>query len=299
MVTGTGALGWPRPPGASAMPSGAVPSVPGVASFKRALFGYRRGEVDRAIAEGEGKLEQARERIELQGAEIEARGIQLAGRERRIDELERVATALSERVVERSRELQRLQAELARVREESDVHVESLTALMGELEDVRRQARGQATRIRLKALREAAELSERVAELTRRPGEVRERLVEALTEAVARIGAEDEVAEVALSNGNGNGRAERDPADLFNGLIEVEIGPLRDFSQLVGFEDAAKSIAATSEISVKRFSEGRATLAVSLDEPVALLRELEERCDLEFRVRDLRADRVILDVDDE
>jgi hypothetical protein len=279
------------------MPSGAVPSVPVVATFKRALFGYRRGEVDRAIAEHEGTLAQARERIELQGAEIEAHGIELAGRERRIDELERVATALSERVVERSRELQRLQAELARVREESDVHVESLMALMGELEEVRRQARGQATRIRLKALREAAELSERVGELTRRPGEVRERLVEALTEAVARIGREDELAETVLSNGNGH--AERDAADLFNGLIEVEIGPLRDFSQLVGFEDAAKSIAATSEISVKRFSEGRATLAVSLCEPVALLRELEERCHLEFRVRDTRADRVVLDVDDE
>jgi hypothetical protein len=35
---------------------------------------------------------------------------------------------------------------------------------------------------------------------------------------------------------------------------------------------------------------------MSLSEPVALLRELEERSDLEFVVRDMRRDRVILDV---
>ena len=63
------------------------------------------------------------------------------------------------------------------------------------------------------------------------------------------------------------------------------------------FEDAARSIGATSEISIKRFSEGRATMAVQLREPVALLRELEERCDLEFVIRDTRRDRVVLDVD--
>ena len=63
------------------------------------------------------------------------------------------------------------------------------------------------------------------------------------------------------------------------------------------FEDAARSIGATSEISIKRFSEGRAQMAVQLREPVALLRELEERCDLEFVVRDMRRDSVVLDVD--
>jgi hypothetical protein len=37
-------------------------------------------------------------------------------------------------------------------------------------------------------------------------------------------------------------------------------------------------------------------MAVQLREPVALLRELEERCDLEFVVRDMRRDRLVLDV---
>ena len=80
-------------------------------------------------------------------------------------------------------------------------------------------------------------------------------------------------------------------------MVEVEIGPFADFSQLVGFEDAARSIAATTELSIRRFSAGRATLAMNLKEPVELLRELEERCDLELRIRDQRPGRVVLDVD--
>lgn len=223
---------------------------------------------------------------------IASQGAQLQVCARRNGELERVADLLSERVVERGRELRRVRAELA----ERDDGVAAISALMRELEEVRRTARGQATRIRLVALREAAALSERIGELTERPEEIRERLLEALAEAVARIGDEEAVEEAAAAtNGRMNGHREVE-GDLFEGMIEVEIGPLADFSQLVGFEDAAKSIAATSGISVKRFSEGRATLEMSLKEPVALLRELEERCDLELVVRDTRSDRVVLDV---
>ena len=96
-----------------------------------------------------------------------------------------------------------------------------------------------------------------------------------------------------------NGHVERDPEELFQGLVHVEVGPLSDFSQLVLFEDAANGIGATSEISVTRFSDGRATLAMRLQEPVELLRELEERCDLEFKVRSQKSDHVVLDVDEE
>jgi hypothetical protein len=242
--------------------------------------------VDAEIAELEA-------RTQLQEAEIQARSAELSERGRRIDELERVATRLSERVVEREGELRRLRGELARVSGAQDAQLATMTALLGELEDVRRTARGQATRIRLGALREAAELSERVAEMTSRPAGMRERILDALTEAIARIGGEEEPAQVEASS---NGHGAVDAKDLFSGLIEVEIGPLSDFSQLVGFEDAAKSIGATADISVTRFSEGRATLELELAEPVELLRELEERCDLEFVIRDQRKDRVVLDV---
>jgi hypothetical protein len=209
-------------------------------------------------------------------------------------------------VVERERELRRLRAELAGLREQSDERMQSLAKLAEELERIRAQARGQATRIRLRALRDAAEISERVSEMARRPASMREKVLDSIAEAIKRIGgdeaSEDEELELEeeplRAVGEHNGHEARE-GELFEGLVEVEVGPLDDFSQLVLIEDAAKSIAATSEISVEKFSEGRATLAVSLSEPVELLRELEERCDLEFRVRDMRKDRLILDVDDE
>ena len=90
----------------------------------------------------------------------------------------------------------------------------------------------------------------------------------------------------------------RRPRELFEGQVRLEIGPLGDFSQLVGFEDAVGQLGAP-EISVERFSEGRATLAMNLDEPVELLRELEERSPLEFHVRRTADDNLILDVDDD
>ena len=79
--------------------------------------------------------------------------------------------------------------------------------------------------------------------------------------------------------------------------ISVDIGPFADFSQLVRFEDAANAIGATGDISIKRFSGGRAQIDVALSEPVDLLRELEENCDLEFRVRSQNDDSLVLDVD--
>ena len=50
---------------------------------------------------------------------------------------------------------------------------------------------------------------------------------------------------------------------------------MSDFSQLVGFEDAAGGIGSMSEISVTRFTQGRATLAMRFKQPVELLDELE------------------------
>jgi YtoQ family protein len=67
---------------------------------------------------------------------------------------------------------------------------------------------------------------------------------------------------------------------------------------VVRFEDAASSIGGTGDISIKRFSGGRARIDVALSEPVDLLRELEESCELDFRVRSQNGDEIVLDVDD-
>ena len=212
-----------------------------------------------------------------------------------------MSARLGIRVVERERELREAREELADTHARAEADTRALIALGRQLDEIRSQARGQATRIRMRALQDAAQLSDRLTELARRPGDAGGgKLIETLEDTVRRLGDGEEVdieapfAEAAASNGHAPGT---EPEDLFEGLVHVEVGPLRDFSQLVLFEDAARSIGATSEISIKRFSEGRATMAVQLREPVALLRELEERCDLEFVIRDTRRDRVVLDVE--
>ncbi len=217
----------------------------------------------------------------------------LDDRRQRVDHLEGVCDRLSRHVVERERELARSGAELERLRAEGSQATEALVTLAEDLEAVRSQARGQATRIRLRALRDAAELSERITECTRRPVEAREGMLSEIHEALERIGVEDAEPDPAPPDA---GFGVRPAADMFDGRIEIEVGPLNDFSQLVGFEDAAGGITATSEISVKRFAQGRATLEMKLAEPVELLEELEQRSPFEFRVRDRRFDRLVLDV---
>ena len=181
---------------------------------------------------------------------------------------------LCDRIVARGRELTAARAELGRVKAETRGELDRLAAMSEQIEAVRSQARGQATRIRLRALRDAAELSERAAEAADRPSVARDRLLDSLHEAIARISSAEDEAEPAAPAPGGDG--------VFAGRVEVEVGPLEDFAQLVGFEDAAGQIAATSEISVKRFASGRATLEMKLDGPVELLRELEERAPFEF-----------------
>ncbi len=275
--------------------------------FKRSLLGYRPRAVDEAIANREAALEEAKaklsgaeSRIGERDAELAARHAELERGERRIHELDQVSARLAERVVGRERELREVRAELARAGERGDESLRVLTALADDLETVRRQARGQATRIRLRALRDAAELTQRVGELERHPGEAREGLIESLQEAIRQVGVhseEEEAPDLAGLIAAANGHEEREPGELFEGLVEVDVGPLSDFSQLVGFEDAAGGIGAMSEISVRRFKQGRATLAMRFKQPVELLRELEERAPFVFKVRDKRSDRVVLDVD--
>ncbi len=219
--------------------------------FRRAFLGYRRAEVDAAIA----------------------------ARDARIGELELETRSLSGMFLGREREIESLRESLTEANARHDRSLRSLETVAMRVEEIHAQARGQATRIRMKALGDAVQIHQRVKEIA-----------EAIEIEPAANGADPVVVE---------GGARREGSEIFEGLVEVEIGPLGDFSQLVGFEDAAGGIGATSEISVRRFSEGRATLAMRLDEPVALLRELEERAPMEFRVRRTEGDRVVLDLDDE
>ena len=281
--------------------------------FRKSLFGYKPGDVHQAIDVRDSAIvardEMLRElgdrataaetRAAAERAESQARRTEAAHAAMRLQELEQVSARLATMVVDRDRELRRVRTELKVALERDDAAIRAFGAIAEDLETVRRQGRRQATRIRLRALREAAELAERVSELEQGEGEARGRLIERLEEAIERVGVEvDSEQEELAAHADSNGHAERDPGVLFDGMVEVEVGPLSDFSQLVGFEDAAGAIGATSEISVKRFTQGRATLAMRFKHPVELLRELEERAPFEFVVRDTRADRVVLDLDE-
>jgi len=280
--------------------------------FRKCLFGYRPHAVheaiearDVAIEARDVALQEAGERmaaVEAQAgaerAELEVRRAEAGSATRRIQELERVSARLATMVVDRDKELRRIRAELQDALERDDEGVRALTVLADDLEMVRRQARTQATRMRLRALREVAAVAQRLADVERAGGDASERLIRCLQEAIERVGVKVDWEEDPAMQAGANGHAEREAGGLFDGLVEVEVGPLSDFSQLVGFEDAAGEIGASSEISVKRFTQGRATLAMRFKHPVELLRELEERAPFEFRVRDMRSNRIVLDLDE-
>lgn len=252
------------------MASGDTSTVPRMGSFKRALFGYRRSDVEAALA-----VRDARSwALERDAEEALNRWRGAADTAARAEE---ELSSLSAMVIEREREIRGLHERLLEANERHDRSIASLETVSSKLGEIQAQARGQATRIRMKALREAVEVGRRAQELNQAQAD----------------------ADVAAPQAHGVGPIEQAAQNLFEGLVKVEIGPLDDFSQLVGFEDAAGQIDATSDISVERFSEGRATLSMRLNEPVELLRELEERSPLEFRVRRSADDNLILDIDDD
>jgi hypothetical protein len=236
------------------MASEGTSTVPRMASFKRALLGYRRDEVDAAMSARDAAISAVEHHASTADGEL---------------------ASLSGMVIEREREIRGLTERLQEADARHERSIVSLHAVSERLEEIQSQARGQATRIRMKALREAVEVSRRTQELS----EVHE----------SSTNGAEQVAPASTEAALGQ---------LFEGLIKLEIGPLGDFSQLVGFENAVGRLGA-SEISVERFSEGRATLSMRLDEPVDLLRELEENAPFDFNIRRTADDNLVLDVDDD
>ena len=91
-----------------------------MASFQRSLLGYRRRDVDVALAACDREIKALNDCLtgaEMELAEavaaLESRRRELARHAVRIAELDRIGTLLAERVVERQRELRVARAELA------------------------------------------------------------------------------------------------------------------------------------------------------------------------------------------
>lgn len=229
----------------------------GVERFRRTARGYDPAQVDAAIA----------------------------ARDARLARLEREAEQLAERVVERERRIEALEA--------GEGSGRSAGMLSKGLEEIYGAARRQATRIRMKALEDAVQAAERVTELSRLRDELTARVSELAGAAGIRLGEDEERPAIGTEPAGPPARR------AYSGPVEVEVGPLKDFSQLTGFEDAASGIDGAGEIKVRRFAKGRATVSLNLDSPIELLRELEERAPFEFKVRDTRRDRLVLEVDDD
>jgi hypothetical protein len=276
-------------------------------SFRWALLGYQRPEVDAALVARDSHIAGLEGQSAVLGERNAALESQALIQAQAIANHEADLTALSGMVIERERTIRDLTERLEEANACHDRSIASLDAVSARLEDLQAQARGQATRIRMKALREAVEVSKRVQELNDVEGGAEAEGADevAAPDIAAEAAAVEEAAPVPSANGstNGNGHAPAEPdaswePGLYEGKVRLEIGPLGDFSQLVGFEDAVGRLGAT-DISVERFSEGRATFSMRLAEPTDLLRELEDLSILDFKVRHTAPDNLILDVDDE
>jgi hypothetical protein len=213
----------------------------------------------------------------LRGYDPEEVDATIQARDARLARLEREAQRLAERVVEREK---RLQDALKRP---------MAAAVTKGVEEIYGQARRQATRIRMKALEDAVQMADRVTELSGLRDELGARVSELADVAKERLGIEEDRPAVGTEPAG---------AGIYAGQVEVEIGPLNDFAQLTGFEDAAAGIDGASEIKVKRFSGGRAWVSMNLENPIDLLRALEEKAPFDFVVRDTRRNGLVLDVDE-
>lgn len=263
--------------------------------FRRALLGYRCEEVDTELDSVAQRAYQAQERASAADQEL---------------------LLMSEMLISREREIADVRAQLERAQERHDRSLRSLEVLARQIDELHAQARGQATRIRMKALNDAVKVSERaggalgaIKEIEDAAAGLRQSAASEVDSATSSpgthsglraVGAEDEDFEempITIHKASDDA-AEVDPG-MYEGSVEVEIGPLGDFSQLLGFETAAGSLRGLDEISVRRFAGGRATLGLRLGEPIELLRELEELAPFEFRVRQTGGDRLVLDIEDE
>jgi hypothetical protein len=223
-------------------------------------------------------------------------------RDERLVRLEREAKALAQRVIDAERRIQAMQGrkggadDVAGQPGAEDDSSGPIGAVARRIEEVHAQARRQATRIRMAALEDAVQITDRISELTKLREELSGRVSELAGMAGIKLGAgEGDEATFGRATAASNGAP---PDGVYTGSVHVELGPLRDFNQLSLFQDAAAGIDAASEIRVTRVSRGRATVSMNLDSPVELLRELEERAPFEFKVRDTRGDGVVLDIDD-
>jgi hypothetical protein len=92
--------------------------------------------------------------------------------------------------------------------------------------------------------------------------------------------------------------AEARESTLFEGRVELGVGPFYDIAALGAFEQRLASLPGVSEATVRRFEASHAVVDVRLAAPVALVRELRLALDSDFGVREVASGRILLTFDD-
>jgi hypothetical protein len=85
---------------------------------------------------------------------------------------------------------------------------------------------------------------------------------------------------------------------LFEGHIELGVGPFYDIASLSAFERRLASLPHVAEASVRRFEASHAVVDVRLAAPVALVLELRRAGETDFNVREVADGRILLTFDD-
>lgn len=85
---------------------------------------------------------------------------------------------------------------------------------------------------------------------------------------------------------------------LFDGRVELGVGPFYDIGALGAFEQRLTSLPGVSEASVRRFEASHAVVDIRLAAPVALVKELRHALSTDFSVREVANGRILLTFDD-
>lgn len=85
---------------------------------------------------------------------------------------------------------------------------------------------------------------------------------------------------------------------LFEGRVELGVGPFYDIVSLSAFERRLASLPYVVEASVRRFEASHAVVDLRLAAPVALVRELRRTAETDFSVREIADGRILLTFDE-
>ncbi len=85
---------------------------------------------------------------------------------------------------------------------------------------------------------------------------------------------------------------------LFEGRVELGVGPFYDIASLSAFERSLASLPYVVEASVRRFEASHAVVDVRLAAPVALVRELRRTVESDFSIREVADGRILLTFDE-